>query len=80
MSGDKKVPAEDKVVNPHDLFIKRILSDKNNAIAFLKGYLQPELVAEIDLNTINVSKDTFVSEVLKPYYSDLLFEFDAKGE
>jgi len=65
-----------KTVNPHDKLFREIWSDKAIAADFLKNYLPAKISTQIDLNTLEIAKDTFIDKELKEFYSDLLYTID----
>jgi predicted transposase/invertase (TIGR01784 family) len=68
-----------KINNPHDKFIKSILSDKDNAVNFLQNYLPKDLVKIIDFKTLAIENVSYIKDNLKALYSDLLFNVKIKG-
>ena len=69
-----------KVVNPHDRFFKAVLGDEKHAREFLELYLPQELVRQLDLNTLAITKDSFIEKELREYFSDLLYRVELKGQ
>jgi hypothetical protein len=61
------------VSNPHDKLFKQIWSDRETARDFLANYLPDRIRKLIDLNTIEIRKDSFVESNLKEFFSDLLY-------
>ncbi len=61
-----------EINNPHDKFLKETLSKKENAIGFIENYLPKDIVELIDLNKINIEKDSYITENLQEYFTDLL--------
>ena len=74
-------PADDSSVqSPHDRYFRAMLTNKKVAIDFLEWHL-PESIKEIvDLNTIEVKKDTFVDDNFKKLESDVLFSVKFNGK
>jgi predicted transposase/invertase (TIGR01784 family) len=64
--------------NPHDLFFKASWSRPEVAKGFLAHYLPTEVRAVLDLDTLTLSKASFVDETLKAHYSDLLYQVKRK--
>ncbi len=62
------------VTNPHDKIFKETWSDKDNAKAFLSHYLPAPVQRLIDLNTLEIAKDSFIDEGLREYFSDVLYQ------
>lgn len=69
-----------EINNPHDKFLKETLSKKENAIGFIENYLPKDIVELIDLNKINIEKDSYITENLQEYFTDLLYKVMIKGE
>ena len=69
----------EEIANPHDKFFKESLSREDVARDFARHYLPSEVVSLLDIDSLEVSKDTFVDKSLGAYYSDLLYGFDLKG-
>ncbi|MCP5500600.1 MAG: Rpn family recombination-promoting nuclease/putative transposase [Leptospiraceae bacterium] len=59
--------------NIHDKFFKSLMTEKENAIDFFQNYLPPELLKEIDLETLELEKESFVDDKLKEGFSDVLY-------
>ena len=49
---------------PHDKFFKELMSRKKSALDFLRYYLPEEIVNQLDLPTLSISKDSFVDKEL----------------
>ncbi|WP_246294235.1 Rpn family recombination-promoting nuclease/putative transposase [Desulfobacter latus] len=56
MTGDKN---NSKVVNPHDKVFREVYSNKENARSLLAGKLPDNVLKLVDLNTLEISKDSF---------------------
>lgn len=65
--------------NPHDTFFKENFSHKHTAVEFLVHYLPAEVLLFLDMDSIEISKDTFVDEDLRESYSDILYEIQMAG-
>ncbi|MDM8539424.1 Rpn family recombination-promoting nuclease/putative transposase [Desulfobacterales bacterium HSG17] len=65
-----------ELTNPHDKLIRDLASNKTFAADILQNYLPEEVVKHIDLNTLEISKDSFIEKELKDYYSDLLYKIN----
>jgi len=66
----------DNIVNPHDKLFREVASSKPFAADILQNYLPEDVVKLIDLNTLEISKDSFIEKELKDYYSDLLYKIN----
>ncbi len=69
----------EEVGNPHDAFFKSLLGRRALIIEFLRYYLPQEVTADFDLRTLEVVKDSFISEELRRYFSDLIFRVKLKS-
>jgi predicted transposase/invertase (TIGR01784 family) len=59
--------------NPHDLFFRETFSRVEIAHDFIENYLPAEVVAALDLDTLELQKGSFVDEELREHFSDLLY-------
>lgn len=66
--------------NAHDKFFKMVMTNRENAIDFLNNYMPPEIIKEIDMDSISITKDTFIDKNLKELYSDVLYEAIINGK
>ena len=57
----------------HDKLFKEIWSDVESAWSFLENYLPTDLLAVMDLTSLEIHKGSFVEKNLKEYHSDLLY-------
>jgi len=63
----------DDIANPHDAFFRESFGRREIAQDFLRNQLPPDLLAEVDLGTLGVSKDSYVATDLRSAYSDLVY-------
>ena len=63
-----------KSMNPHDKLFKEVLSRRENIIDFLNNYLPKDVLNLMDLNTIEIEKDSFIEKDLEEYFSDILYK------
>ena len=63
----------DPIPTPHDCFFRETFGRREIAQDFLHGNLPAALLAEIDLTTLTIAKDTYVSPDLRQTYSDLVY-------
>ncbi|EMK25335.1 Rpn family recombination-promoting nuclease/putative transposase [Leptospira kirschneri] len=68
-----------EVNNPHDRLIRETLQDKIEAISFFRKTLPPEVVELLDLEKLELSESSFVSEELKSEQTDLLFRIPLRS-
>ncbi len=67
-----------EVSNPHDVFFKEVFSRTDVAVDFLAHYLPPEVVKALDLQSLELVKDSFVDPELQEHFSDLLYRIKLK--
>lgn len=77
MENEKK---HSEVQNPHDTLFRETWSNLENARSFLQSYLKKQVVGLMDLQTLEVSKDSFIEKDLSAYYSDMLYKVMLKGK
>ena len=63
----------DFVAHPHDAYVKTILSDHDNAVAFLRSQLPAKLAQACQWSTLRPETGSFVKESLGQLRGDLLF-------
>ncbi len=61
--------------NVHDKFFKRYMSEPSVAKDFLKTFLPKKLLQEIDIESLKMSKDSYISSELTETFSDIIFDF-----
>ncbi|MEW6381744.1 MAG: Rpn family recombination-promoting nuclease/putative transposase [bacterium] len=66
--------------HPHDAFVKEVLSRKENARDFFSNYLPDRIRALIDLDSLDICKDSFIEQELREYFSDLLYCLKLSGD
>jgi predicted transposase/invertase (TIGR01784 family) len=70
----------EQITKPHDRFFKETLSQVETARDFVRHYLPDEMTALMNLDTLDVTKDSFVDQELKERFSDLVYRVDLKEE
>ncbi|NLZ54395.1 MAG: Rpn family recombination-promoting nuclease/putative transposase [Thermoanaerobacteraceae bacterium] len=65
-----------KIQNPHDKFFKETFGQVEVAKDFLSNYLPKNIIKIIDVDTLQLQKDSFINEELQESFSDLLFKVD----
>jgi predicted transposase/invertase (TIGR01784 family) len=74
---------DSKLPTPHNNFFHYALSHVEAARDLIQTHLPADLVQDLDLDSLELQKDTFVDEDLRESYSDLLYSVrlaGAKGE
>jgi len=72
-----KMPAV-KMRGKHDEAVKDFLSENETARSFFQEYLPPEIVRNLDFNTLQICKDSFIDKKLAKYFSDILYQVNLK--
>jgi predicted transposase/invertase (TIGR01784 family) len=67
------------IPTPHDCFFRENFGRLAIAQDFLRCELPAALLAEIDLTTLTIAKDTYVSPDLRQVYSDLVYTVSYRG-
>jgi predicted transposase/invertase (TIGR01784 family) len=67
------------VINPNDKLFRKTYSDKENARSLLYHSLPDKVLKQVDLNTLEISKDSFIEKELADYYSDMLYRVNLTG-
>ena len=68
----------EQISNPHDKFFKEVLSRQEAAVDFVAHYLPKNITSLLDVDSLEISKDTFVDKELASHLSDLLYHVDLK--
>ena len=58
----------DVIANPHDAFFRESFSRREIAEDVLAQHLPPEVLADLDLASLEISKDTYMAEDLRGAY------------
>jgi predicted transposase YdaD len=80
MSDENTTINVNDVTNPHDKLFRETWSNLDNARSFLHHYLPDHVLACMDLETLEISKDSFVEKELLDYYSDMLYKVTLSGK
>ena len=62
-----------KVTNTHDKFFKSLFSNKNGIREFVSKTINPDIVRELDLNTLEIDKTEYLDNRLNSSFSDLVY-------
>ena len=62
------------LIDPHDKFFQGTFSRKKVARDFIKHYLPADVVSLLDVDSLEISKDSFIDADLKRHFSDLLYK------
>nr|WP_319491474.1 Rpn family recombination-promoting nuclease/putative transposase [uncultured Desulfobacter sp.] len=63
-----------KLHHSHDKLFRETWSDLSNARSFLENYLPAPILELVQLDTLEICKDSFIEKDLKDFYSDLLYK------
>lgn len=64
----------DKINNPHDAFISKVLRQKNEAVSLIKGILPDDIKQKVDYKSLQLSPDTYVNSQLQKSFSDIVYD------
>ena len=70
----------EQISSPHDKFFKETLSRQEAAVDFVVHYLPKDIASLLNVDSLEISKDTFVDKELASHLSDLLYHIDLKGK
>jgi predicted transposase/invertase (TIGR01784 family) len=62
-----------ELTNPHDKFFKEIFGQPDLAADFVRNYLPSAIVNALDLDALEVQKESFVDEKLEENFADLIY-------
>ena len=62
------------VINSHDKLFREIFSDKEKACSVVSQGLSGQVFKLVDLDTLDISKDSFIEKDLAAYHSDRLYK------
>ncbi len=63
-----------EIQNPHDKFFKKVFGDPLRAKDFLVNYLPESIVDIIDVDSLELQKDSYIDQELQESFSDLLYK------
>jgi len=58
---------------PHDMYFEQVFKVLSVALELVKKFLPPDQVAALNLNTLQLSSESFLSEELREFFSDLIY-------
>ncbi|WP_373507314.1 Rpn family recombination-promoting nuclease/putative transposase, partial [Thiocapsa sp.] len=76
----RRHPSMDPTPTPHDGFFRENFGRPAIAEDFLRHNLPAEILAEIDLGTLTIAKDSDVTPELRRIYSDLVYQVAYRGK
>ncbi len=63
-----------KIQNSHDKFFKETFSNVEVARDFMQNYLPEAVLNIVDLQTLEIQKDSYIDETMQEVFSDMLFQ------
>jgi len=69
-----------EINNVHDKFFKQTMTDKKTARSMLENYLPKEILKLIDLEDMELKKNSMIEEELKDIFSDLIYKVSLNGK
>ena len=66
--------------HPHDSLFKASLSNIEVAKDLLKAHLAPELVQQIDWNSLQLTNKSYIDEQLSQFHSDMVYACQLNGQ
>jgi len=69
---------ERQIINPHANFFHKVFSRMDVAHDFILNYLPKRIVNQLDLNTLEIDRESFVDILLSATQSDLIFKVNTK--
>lgn len=66
--------------NPHDKYFRESFSRKETVRSFIRQYLPSGVCRQLDLNKLEIVKDSFVDKELSEHFSDILYKTVISGK
>ena len=76
---EKGAEVTGQISNPHDKLFKQLLGESENATDFVANNLPAEIVAHLDLSTLEVVQVSFIDAQFVQSEADLLFSVTIDG-
>ena len=67
------------IINPHDKLFKEIEKVKKNCRDLIESTFPKELLAKLNLETLENDNNSYIDENLQEYYSDLVYNCRYNG-
>lgn len=64
----------------HDKFVNASFSDSARAISFFEKFLPDSILGALELNTLQYVQESYLSEELREFFSDMVFEVKSKNK
>src|SRR5690554_7109719 len=75
-----KIVSRDRLNNPHDKYFRESFSRKETVRSFIRQYLPSGVCRQLDLNKLEIVKDSFVDKELSEHFSDILYKTVISGK
>ncbi|MFO7750517.1 MAG: Rpn family recombination-promoting nuclease/putative transposase [Desulfobacteraceae bacterium] len=62
-----------EVTSPHDKVFREVYCNKENARSLLADKIPDQVLKLLDLDSLEISKDSFIEKNLADYYSEILY-------
>ena len=72
--------SRDRLNNPHDKYFRESFSRKETVRSFIRQYLPSGVCRQLDLNKLEIVKDSFVDKELSEHFSDILYKTVISGK
>ncbi len=69
----------DLLHQPHDKYIKTVLSVREVALEFIEFSLSEKSFAQLDLDTLKLEKDGFLGKKFKQHFADIIWSAMTKA-
>lgn len=78
---DEQTAAESKsaISSPHDKLFKESFSQKKIVKSFITEYLPTDITVKMNLDTLSISKDSFIDKNLSEIFSDMVYAVEMDG-
>ena len=70
---------ENIIPNPHDKFFKESFSRVGVAKSFIEEVFPKEIQDKMNLNSLKLSNASFIDEMLKEHFADIVYECEYQG-
>ena len=68
-----------KLTNEHDKFVKVALGITEAMVDYLNHFLPPELLDDLDINTLEPVSESSITEELSEFFADLIWQCKFKN-
>ncbi|MBX9577546.1 MAG: Rpn family recombination-promoting nuclease/putative transposase [Chthoniobacterales bacterium] len=75
-----KQSEDQKLFKAHDRYFRGAMDDPDVAMSCIRAHLPPEIVAQIDINSLQLMKGSFIEGNLREKITDVLYKATIDGE